>query len=126
MCCCCGNKRKRVDDFISSLTCKKPGLFCLFAQVIGTPGHTSQNRDKSRKTGTYGHPSLVQKTRTKAPCINSVSIVRGGFCPGGLSRGLLSGRFCPGWFLWFTVLSEYICYNRKLNSKHHFKFHVLY
>ena len=22
------------------------------------PGHTSQNRDKSRKTGTYGHPSL--------------------------------------------------------------------
>ena len=37
---------------------------------------------------------LVQKTRTKAPCTNSVSIVRGGFCP-----TVLSGRFCPGWFL---------------------------
>jgi len=31
----------RVDDFISFLTYKKPGLFCSFAQVVGTPGHTS-------------------------------------------------------------------------------------
>src|SRR6218665_639896 len=31
----------RVNDFISFLTCKKPGLFCFFAQVVGTPGHTS-------------------------------------------------------------------------------------
>src|SRR6218665_296771 len=28
---------------------------------------------------------LVQKTRTKAPCTNSLSIVRRGFCPGVLS-----------------------------------------
>src|SRR6218665_2136007 len=41
---------------------------------------------------------LVQKTRTKAPCTNSLSIVRGGFCSGVLLGGLLSGRFCPGWF----------------------------
>src|SRR6218665_2650369 len=42
---------------------------------------------------------LVQNTWTKALCTNSLLIVRGGFCPGGLSGGLLSGRFCPGWFL---------------------------
>ena len=39
---------------------------------------------------------LVQKTRTKAPCTNSLSIVHRAFCPGVLSGGLLSGRFCPG------------------------------
>src|SRR6218665_2379059 len=26
---------------------------------------------------------LVQKSRTKVPCTNSISMVRGGFCPGG-------------------------------------------
>ena len=53
----------------------------------------------------FGHPgflvSLVQKTRPKALCTNSLSIVRGGFV-GGFVRGyfqLLSGWFCPGWFL---------------------------
>ena len=39
----------RVDDFISFLTCTKPGLFCLFAQVVGThltkPGQIPENRD---------------------------------------------------------------------------------
>src|SRR6218665_3739592 len=37
------------------------------------------------------------------------------FVRGVLSGGLLSGRFCPGWFLSVPVLSEYICYIRKLN-----------
>ena len=57
---------------------------------------------------------LVQKTRTKAPCTNSLNCSRG-FCPGGFVRG----AFCP-----FSLLSEYICYNRKLNIT--FKFHVSY
>src|SRR6218665_1323843 len=30
---------------------------------------------------------LVQKIRTKAPCTNSLSIVREGFCPGAFVRG---------------------------------------
>src|SRR6218665_295705 len=34
---------------------------------------------------------LVQKSRTKVPCTNSSSIVRGGFCPGGFVRL----GFCP-------------------------------
>src|SRR6218665_791869 len=41
---------------------------------------------------------LVQKSRTKAPCTNSLSIVHGGFCPGVLSGGLFFLIFCPGFF----------------------------
>ena len=67
---------------------------------------------------------LVQRNRTKAPCTNSLSIVRGGFCPGVLSGGLLSGRFCPGWFLSVPLLSEHICYNKKLNITLNFMFHM--
>jgi len=33
------------------------------------------------------NPPIVQKTRTKAPCTNSLSIVRGGFYPGAVVRG---------------------------------------
>src|SRR6218665_197710 len=58
---------------------------------------------------------LVQKARTKAPCTNSLSIVRGDFCPGGFVRG----GFCP-----FPLLSEYICYNRKVNITLNFMFHM--
>src|SRR6218665_1262532 len=36
---------------------------------------------------------LVQETRTKAPCTNSLSIVRGGFCPGFCQRGFCLGGF---------------------------------
>src|SRR6218665_2338861 len=41
---------------------------------------------------------------------------------GVLSGGLLSGRFCPGWFLSVSVLSEYICYIRQLNITLNFMF----
>src|SRR6218665_1087244 len=54
---------------------------------------------------------LVQKTRTKAPCTNSVSTVRGGFVRGSFVwKSFVRGGFCP-----FPLLSEYICFNRKLN-----------
>src|SRR6218665_3697649 len=78
----------------------------IFGQFLPPPPvtlcHTS--RDTPESTSHISDPprflvGLVQKTQTKAPCTNSLSIVRGGFCPGGLSGGLLSGRFCPGWFL---------------------------
>src|SRR6218665_3907871 len=49
---------------------------------------------------------LVQEIRTKAPCTNSLSIVRKGvFC----LEGFVRGGFCS-----YPLLSEYICYNRKL------------
>ena len=84
------------------------------------PCHTSSHilgPPKARHTSRTPRflEGLVQKTRKKAPykfCLNCF----GGFCPGVLSGGLLSRRFCPGWFLSVPVLSEYICYNRKLNT----------
>src|SRR6218665_2686762 len=62
---------------------------------------------------------LVQKTRTKTLCANSLSIVRGFFL-----KGFWFGRFCPGWFLSVPLWSEYFCYNRKLNITLNFRFHM--
>src|SRR6218665_1342756 len=47
-----------------------------------------------------------------------------GFLFGGLSGGFLSGRFRPGGFCPFPLLSEYIHYNRKLNITFNFRFHM--
>src|SRR6218665_1867374 len=44
---------------------------------------------------------------------------------GVVSWGLfMSGRFCPGWILSVLVLSEYICYIRKLNITLNFMFRM--
>jgi len=103
----------------------------IFGQFLPPPPvtlcHTSRDpspkvRHTSRTPQIFTRSST--KTRTKAPCTNSLSIVRGGFCPGVLSGGLLSWRFCPGWFLSVPLLSECICYNRKLNITLNFMFHM--
>src|SRR6218665_925281 len=54
---------------------------------------------------------LVQKSRTKVPCTNSISIVRGGFC---------LGELCPGWFL--SVPPSVTIHLLQQKVKHHFKF----
>src|SRR6218665_3390756 len=36
----------------------------------------------------------------------------------------MSGRFCPGWFLSISLLSEYIRYDIKLNITLHFRFYM--
>src|SRR6218665_2748526 len=72
-----------------------------------------------RKYVTHLGPPIFSRSSTKnsgqKTPVQILSIVRGAFCPRVLSRGLLSGRFCPGLFLSVPLLSEYICYNRKLN-----------
>src|SRR6218665_2839623 len=55
---------------------------------------------------------LVQKAQAKAPCTNSLSIVRGSFCPEVLSEDLLSERFCPEW-----VLSVPPCWNTSVTTE---------
>src|SRR6218665_2438395 len=65
-----------------------------------------------------------RKARTKAPCTNSLSIVRGGFCPGFCKgvfclEGFVRVGFCP-----FSLLSEYTCCNRKLDITLNFWFHM--
>src|SRR6218665_1634426 len=70
---------------------------------------------------------LVQKTRTKAPCTNSLSIVRGGFIRGVLSGSLLSGVFCPGWFLSACspfCQNTYVTSFRNLDITLNFMFHM--
>src|SRR6218665_3498323 len=94
----------------------------LLSHFVTHPGTPPKVRHTSRTPRFL--EGLVQKTRQKPPCTNSVSIVCGGFCPGVLSGGLLSGRFCLGWFLSLLVLSEYICYIRKLNITLNFMFRM--
>src|SRR6218665_1996408 len=80
-----------------------------FVTHPGTPENTSHISDPRFLVG------LVQKSLTKVPCTNSISIVRGSFCPGGFVRI----GFCP-----FPLLSQYICYNRKLKITLNFMFHM--
>src|SRR6218665_2062439 len=56
------------------------------------------------------------KSLTKAPCTNSLSIVRGGFCPGVLS------------FVWkvLSVPPSLRMHVLQQKVKHHLKFHVSY
>ena len=62
------------------------------ANFAPSPCHTlSHIRGSPRKYVTpLGSPrflvDLVQKSRTKAPCTNSISILRGGFCPAGFCQ----------------------------------------
>src|SRR6218665_472705 len=50
------------------------------SHIPGPPESTSHVSDPRFLVG------LVQKSRTKVLCTNSISIVRGGFCPRVLSR----------------------------------------
>src|SRR6218665_1357792 len=68
---------------------------------------------------------LVQKIRTKTPCTSSLSIVRGGLSGVVCQRlfcleGFVRGGFCP-----FLLLSQYICYKRKLNITLNFMFNKI-
>src|SRR6218665_3589657 len=67
---------------------------------------------------------LVRKTRTKAPCTNSLLIVHGGFCPGFCPGVVCLEGFVPRGFCPFPLLSQYICYNRKVNITLNFMFHM--
>src|SRR6218665_2979955 len=80
--------------------------------------HTSRDPPKVRHTSRTPPPIFSRpstKNRTKVPCTNSVSILHGGFC----LESFVRGGFCP-----FPLLSEYICYNRKLNITLNFMFHM--
>src|SRR6218665_608509 len=78
--------------------------------------HTSRHPPKVRHTSrTPIFSRSSTKNPDKRPCTNSLSIVCGVFCPGCFVRG----GFCP-----FPLLSEYICYNRKLNITLNFMFHI--
>ena len=88
-----------------------------FVTHPGAPKSTSHISDPLFLVG------LVQQTRTQ-PTVQILSLVRGGFALGFCHRVFCLEGFVRGGFCQFPLLSEYICYNRKV--KHHFKFHVSY
>src|SRR6218665_590383 len=89
--------------------------------------HTS--RDPPESTSHISEPprflvGLVEKTQTKAPCTNSLSIVRGGFCPGGFVRGSFVWKVLSGVVFVHSPIYQNTCYNRKLSITLNFLFHM--
>src|SRR6218665_3493062 len=97
-----------------------------------SPCHTSSHiRGPPRKYVTHLGPPLPifrgssTKNPDKSPLVQVLSqLFAGVFVWEVLLGGLLSGRFCPGLFLSVPVLSEYICYIRKLNITLNFMFRM--
>src|SRR6218665_2384180 len=89
------------------------------SHIPGPPESTSHISDLP----IFRRPST--KNPDKSPLVQILSqLFAGNFVRRVLSEGLLSGRFCPGWLLSFPVLSEYICYNRKLDITLNFMFRM--
>ena len=66
---------------------------------------------------------LAQNPDKSQGCTNSLSIVCGDFCPGVCQGVFCLEGFVRGGFYSFPLLSEYTCYNRKLNITLNFMFH---
>ena len=65
------------------------------------------------------------KNRDKSPLVQILSQLFGGFFVRRFcQRGLLSGRFCPGWF--WSIPPSVRIHLLQQKVKHHFKFHVSY
>src|SRR6218665_1776276 len=79
------------------------------SHIPGPPESTSHISDPPKLL-----VGLVQKSRIKVPCTNSISIVRGGFSPGVWS-GLV-----------FVRSPSVTIHLLQQKVKHHFKFHVSY
>src|SRR6218665_214639 len=107
-----GPSVKYVTLFLALLT---PSLCHTLSHIPGPPKvrHTS-------RTPSQFLVGLVQKTRTKTPLYKFSRNCSWGH----LSRGLLSGRFCLGWFLSIPHSDRIHLLQQKV--KNHFKFHVSY
>src|SRR6218665_1335101 len=99
--------------------------FCLLAKqtIIITSSIPPQS------TSHISDPPIFRKYSTKKPGqkppVQILSqLFAGVFVQGVLSGGLLSGRFCPGWFL--SVPPSVRIHLLQQKVKHHFKFHVSY
>src|SRR6218665_808456 len=95
-----------------------------------SPCHTSSHiQGPPESTSHISDPPISRRPSTKNPDKNPLvqilfQLFAEVFVRVVLSGGLLSGRFCPGWLLSVPVLSEYICYIRKLNITLNFMFRM--
>src|SRR6218665_572310 len=78
--------------------------------------HTSRD---PRKYVTHLGPPIFSRPRAKIP--DKSSLYKFSL---NCSRRFSSGGLCPDWFLSVPLLSQYICYNRKLNITLIFMFHM--
>jgi len=82
--------------------------------------HTSQDFPKVCHTSRTPRFLVgLVKNNGQKPSVQILSVVRG-----GLVRGFCQGVLCLEGFCPFPLLSEYICYKRKLNITLNFKFHM--
>src|SRR6218665_484725 len=89
-----------------------------FVTHPGTPKSTSHISDPPFLVGLVEKPDTNPLYKFSLNC--SQRFLSWGFCPGVFSlKGFVRGGFCP-----FPHLSEYICYNRKLNIALNFRFHM--
>ena len=99
---------------------------CFWPILTSSPSHfVTHPRDPQKYVTHLGRKflvGLVQKNVDKTPCTNSLLIgfLCRGFCQVVFClEGFVRGGFCP-----FPLLSEYICYNRKLNITLNFGIHM--
>jgi len=119
-------KSIKYDQWLTEQKCATEYDTPFLANFNPLPWHTLSHIPGPQKYVTHLWPPpprilvcLVQTTRTKASCTNSLSIVRGSFRLEVLSGGLLSG-----WFLSVPPSVRIHLLQRKV--KYHFKFHVSY
>src|SRR6218665_3864683 len=87
------------------------------SHFVTHPGTPPESTSHISEPPIFSRPST--NNPDKSPLYKfSLKIVREGFCPGVLSEGLLSGRFCLGWFLSISP------FDRKLNITLNFMFHM--
>src|SRR6218665_2957595 len=101
----------------------------VFPNFYPSPCHTSSHiPGPPESTSHISDPPVSKRPSTKnldkPPLYKFCFNCSRRFFSGAFVRGFLSGRFCPGWFLSVPVLSEYICYIRKLNITLNFIFRM--
>src|SRR6218665_4113979 len=125
-------KRRNHRGFgLVKLPPKGPSIKYVTLFLPPSPCHTSSHiPGPPRKYVTQlGSPNFFRRPSTQNPDKSPLVQILYQLFAGGFVRGVVRGAFVwkvlSGWFLCVGVVSEYICYNRKLNV-HHFKFHVSY
>jgi len=96
-----------------------PPLCHTLLHIPGPPVSTSHISDPP----IFSRPST--KNPGQKPLVQIISqLFAGIFVQGVLLGGLLSGRFCPEWFL--SIHPSFRIHLLQQKVKHHFKFHVSY
>src|SRR6218665_1291663 len=108
-----------ITEFASGPSIKYVMLFLAnfdplrLSHFVTHPGTLPKSTSHISDPQSFSRPST--KNPDKTPMYKFSLNCSRGFCPGGFVRG----GFCP-----FPLLSEYICYNRKVNITLNFMFHM--